>query len=51
MGYECHLTKGYQEKVVDGHSVMGRGYFILKGEKEEELVAHSKRFLREYVEE
>lgn len=49
VGYECHLNKGYQGKVVDGHSVMGRGYFILKGKREEELVELSKRFLQEYV--
>lgn len=49
VGYKCHLTKGYQEKVVDGHSVMGRGYFILKGKEEKELMELSKRFLREYV--
>lgn len=49
VGYECHLTKGCQDKVVDGHSIMGRGYFILKGKKEEELAELSKRFLWEYV--
>lgn len=49
VGYECHLNMGYQGKVVDGHSVMGRGYFILKGKREEELVELSRRFLREYV--
>lgn len=47
--YECHLNMGYQGKVVDGHSVMGRGYFILKGKNEEELVELSKRFLKEYI--
>lgn len=49
VGYECHLTKGYQQKVVDGHSVMGRGYFILKGEKEEQLIELNRQFLQEYV--
>lgn len=49
VGYECHLTKGYQKKVIDGHSVMGRGYFILKGKNEEELLELSKNFLEEYV--
>lgn len=48
VGYECHLTKGYQGKVIDGHSVMGRGYFILKGKREEELVELSRKFLMEY---
>lgn len=49
VGYECHLSKGYQEKITDGHSLMGRGYFILKGETEEQLEELSKQFLREYI--
>lgn len=36
--WECHIKKGEELKPVsDGHSVMGRGYFILEGEDEKVL--------------
>jgi biotin carboxylase len=38
--YECNIQLGdYLEKVTDGHSIMGRGYFILEGNTESMLNA------------
>ena len=38
--WDCELRPGDRlERVTTGHSVMGRGYFILEGETDEELEA------------
>lgn len=44
--WKCNIQKGdYMGKVTDGHSIMGRGYFILEGENDEKLMADSDRIL------
>lgn len=44
--YECNLKVGeILGKVVDGHSIMNRGYFILKGNDEEDLYRKSEAVL------
>ena len=36
--WQCNIKKGdILSKVSDGHSLMGRGYFVLEGESEEDL--------------
>lgn len=36
--WECNIKVGdIMEKVIDGHSIMGRGYFVIEGNSEEEL--------------
>lgn len=46
ISYECNIKEGeYLGKVKDGHSVMGRGYFILEGENEQELILNSEKIL------
>lgn len=36
--WQCNIAKGdILSKVSDGHSLMGRGHFVLEGEREEEL--------------
>lgn len=36
IGWECHIKAGEElASVSDGHSLMGRGYFILEGEEQE----------------
>lgn len=47
--YECNLELGYLGKVVDGHSLMGRGYFILKGENETLLKRYSDEIINAYL--
>lgn len=47
--YSCSLSLGPVGKVTDGHSIMGRGYFILKGQKEEELLDYSRQILELFV--
>ncbi|MCR4740286.1 MAG: ATP-grasp domain-containing protein [Lachnospiraceae bacterium] len=47
--YECNLTPGEKTKIKDGHSLMGRGFFILKGSSEKEVVDKAAAVLDEYV--
>lgn len=36
--YQCHLQQGeFLQPVTDGHSLMGRGYFVIEGESENAL--------------
>lgn len=47
--YECNLHIGHVSKIVDGHSLMGRGFFILKGENEETMKEISNQVIREFL--
>lgn len=49
MKYECNMQKGDIAKIVDGHSLMDRGFFILKGKSEEALCNTANNILSEYV--
>lgn len=41
--WECHICKGdVLRPVLDGHSIMSRGYFILEGADREELLRQSE---------
>lgn len=46
--YECHLNVGEKVKIKDGHSLMSRGFFILKGDSEEEITQKANDILKEY---
>lgn len=46
--YVCNLTLGKVGKVLDGHSIMNRGYFILGDRGEEELLQLSRRLVEEF---
>ena len=42
--WQCHMKAGdVLSKVSDGHSLMGRGYFVLEGQDEEELKEKAQR--------
>ena len=47
--YECNLVKGEKIKVKDGHSLMGRGFFIIRGTSEKEILDRADMVLREYI--
>ena len=47
--YECNLVKGEKIKVKDGHSLMGRGFFIIRGSSEKEILDRADMVLREYI--
>ena len=38
----------YLTKVVNGHSIMGRGFFIIKGTNEQELINRSQWILNQF---
>lgn len=45
----CNIKDGdYIEKVIDGHSIMGRGFFIIEGENEEDLIQQSEWILSQF---
>lgn len=47
--WNCHIKKGdVLQKVVDGHSIMGRGFFIVEGAGEEDLVKQSEWILEQF---
>lgn len=46
--YVCNLTLGRVGKVMDGHSIMDRGYFILENRSEEELQQLSRMLVEEF---
>ncbi len=47
--YECNLKQGETARIIDGHSLMDRGFFILKGKSEKELCKVADNILAEYV--
>ncbi|MCI8371398.1 MAG: ATP-grasp domain-containing protein [Lachnospiraceae bacterium] len=47
--YECNLIPGEIRKIKDGHSLMGRGYFILEGKNEKEVCELANSVLNEYL--
>lgn len=47
--YECNLTVGEKITIKDGHSLMGRGFYILCDDSEEEAINKANRVLEEYV--
>ena len=49
LDYECNMTEGEIRKIKDGHSLMGRGYFILKEKTEGSVCSKADRLLEEYV--
>ena len=49
LDYKCHMTVGEIKTIKDGHSLMERGYFILKGDTEESVCERADELLREYT--
>lgn len=43
--YQCNIKEEYLEEIVDGHSIMNRGYFILEGTTEEKLLEQASELL------
>ena len=49
--WECHLKKGEElQPVSDGHSVMGRGYFVIEGESSSQLKESADSIKRLFIE-
>ncbi len=47
--YHCNIApRDKMGRVVDGHSIMGRGYFVLEGSSDEELKETADRLLGEF---
>lgn len=47
--WKCNITEGeYLDKVVNGHSIMGRGYFVVEGQDEEDLLGQSRWILEQF---
>lgn len=47
--WECQIQKGdYMNQVVDGYSLMGRGFFIIEGDSETELLKQSQWILSQF---
>lgn len=46
--YECNLELGNQATVKDGHSLMGRGFFVIKADSEKELLDKADMIMKEY---
>lgn len=48
--WQCNIKKGDMlSKVSDGHSLMGRGYFVLEGKGEEELKEAAEKIKKLFV--
>ena len=47
--YVCNLEIGETKKIKDGHSLMERGYFILKGKDEGRLCEKADELLMEFI--
>lgn len=49
ISYNCNIKEQeYMEKVINGHSIMPRGYFIIKGTCENDLIEKSKLVLEQF---
>lgn len=47
--WKCNIAEGeYLDKVVNGHSIMGRGYFVVEGQDEEDLLGQSRWVLDQF---
>lgn len=47
--WNCSITKGEKmNKVTNGHSIMGRGFFIVEGKDEEDLIRQSEWILNQF---
>ena len=47
--WNCNINNGdYLGKVVNGHSIMGRGFFVVKGSTEDDLVHKSEWVLSQF---
>ena len=47
--YECNMVEGEKKKIKDGHSLMGRGFFVLKDKTEELACKKANELLREFI--
>lgn len=47
--WNCNIKSGeYMNKVINGHSIMGRGFFIVEGENEENLIRQSDWIMSQF---
>lgn len=47
--WNCNINVGdYMNKVVNGHSIMGRGFFIVEGKDEDDLIRQSEWILSKF---
>jgi carbamoylphosphate synthase large subunit len=47
--WNCNIKENeYMNKVINGHSIMGRGFFIVEGENEEDLIRQSDWILSQF---
>lgn len=47
--WQCNIQKGeYMQPVVNGHSIMGRGFFIVEGKDEQDLIKQSNWILSQF---
>lgn len=47
--WECNIKEGdYMNKIINGHSIMDRGFFIVEGENERDLVNQSDWILKQF---
>ena len=47
--WNCNIKNGeYMNKVINGHSIMGRGFFIVEGENEENLIRQSDWIMSQF---
>lgn len=45
------MKKGDTAKIIDGHSLIDRGYFIIEGKNDDEICAIANNILCEFTEE
>lgn len=47
--WECNIKDGdYMNKIINGHSIMDRGFFIVEGKNERDLVSQSDWILKQF---